>query len=163
MTDMDTPFDFDTWWALFAGLKGSPWEADDIADCNVWLPGGSPDARPAAEAMSYVYEVALKWEGPIDPEDAVAATLGATYEFAACNGWRPVDLKEMADHFAVFYREIEDPLQNQLDEEYSRMPLEWLGDHGRSELEKEVRKPSEIWVDRQDGSGVWVFTKPRHP
>lgn len=162
MTDMNTPYDSDTWWAIFDGLNGSPWEADDIADCNVWLPGGSPDARPAAEAMQHVYEAAQKWAGPIDPEGAVAAVLNAAYEFHACNGWRPVDVKEMAGHFAVFYHEIEDPLQDRLDEVYGRMPLRWLGDYGRSELEKEIRRDSEIWVE--DGPpGVWVFTKPCHP
>lgn len=159
MTDKTTPFDFDTWWALYDGLKGSPWEADDIADCDVWLSTGSPSGVPAAEAMRYVYEAARKWEGPVDPEDAVAAVLNATYEFTACNGWRPVDVKEMADHFAVFYREFEDPLQDRLDEEYSRMPLEWLGDHGRRELEKEICKDSEIWIE-EGPPGVWVFNKP---
>lgn len=159
MTDKTTPLDFDSWWALFGGLKNSPWEDDDIADSNVWLPAGSSNSIPAAEALKYAYEAAQKWEGPVDPEDAVAAVLVATYEFHACNGWRPVDVKEMADHFAVYYREIEDPLQDRLDEEYSRMPLEWLGDHGREELEKEIRRPSEIWVT-EGPPGVWVFNKP---
>lgn len=162
MTDMHTPYDFDTWWALYEGLKSSPWQADDIADCNVWLPSGSSDARPAAEAMSYVYEAAQKWEGPADHEDAVAATLVAAYEFRASNVWTPTDVREMADHFVVFYREIEDPLQDRLDEEYNRMPLEWLNDHGRSELEKEIRKNSEIWIE-EGPPGVWVFNEPHHP
>lgn len=153
-----TMLDWESWWKIYDGLKGSPWEDDDIADANVWLDAGSPDARPAAEAMRYVYDRARAWEGA-DPEDGVAAALGATYEHAAMNGWAPLWLKEMADHFAVFYKDMDDPLQDRLDDEYSRMPLEWLGDHGREELEKEVRKPSEIWVT-EGPAGVWIFNKP---
>lgn len=158
MTDKTTPLDFDTWMALYEGLKGTLWEGDDL---NEVVYRANPDDHtklPAAEALKYTYNRAKEWEGPVDPEDAVAAVLGATYDFHSSNEWSPLQVGEMADHFAVYYREIEDPLQDRLDEEYSRMPLEWLGDHGRKELENEVCKDSEIWID--EGTGVWVFNKP---
>lgn len=160
MTDNAIPYDFETWWALFEGLQASPWEEDDIADANIWLPSGSPNAVHAARAMQYVYQQAKEWEGPVDPEGAVAAVLVATYKFHASNTWTPLQVQEMADHFAIYHREMEDPLQDRLDEEYSRMPLEWLSDHGRHELQLEICKDSEIWIDQGGPTGVWVFYKP---
>lgn len=158
MSDNTTPLDFDTWWSLYEDLKGSPWEAEDLASA---VEGIAPvTGQPAAEALKYVYDLAKEWEGPIDPEDGVAAAMNAVYDFAAMNGWAPLWLKEMADHFAVMYESMDDPMQDRLDENYSRMPLEWLGDHGRKELEDEVcGKDSEIWIDGEF-PGVWVFNKP---
>lgn len=159
MTDNTTAFAFDTWWALYDGLKGTSWEDEDFDLLRFYKNDAAPTA-PAAEAMQYAYTAARTWEGPVDPEDAVAAVLVATYEFHASNEWTPLRVKEMADHFAVFYRDMDEPLQDRLDDFYSRMDLSWLGDHGRKELEREVRRPSEIWLDGDGPTGVWVFNKP---
>src|SRR5688572_30861042 len=127
MRDKTTLLDFNTWWARYEELKGSLWETEDLASA---VEGIAPVTGPlAAEAMKYTYDRAKEWEGPVDPEDGVAATMNAVYEHAAVNGWAPLWLKEMADHFAVFYREIEDPLQDRLDEQYGRMDLSWLDDY----------------------------------
>lgn len=160
MTDKTTPLDFDTWWAYYETLKGSPWEDEDVDLLRFYRndPAPAPSVA-AAEALKYAYDRAKGWAGPVDPEEAVAVVLNATYNFHACNGWRPVDVKEMADHFAVFFKEMADPLQDRLDEEHGRMPLDWLTDRAREELEKQIRRPSEIWITDVP-SGVWVFNKP---
>jgi hypothetical protein len=40
------------------------------------------------------------------------------------------------------------------------MPLNWLNEDGRKEIEKAVRRDSEIWIDDPKVSGVYVFYKP---
>lgn len=160
MSDKTTPLDFDTWWAYYETLKGTPWEDDDIDLLRFYKnePASGPSIA-AAEALKYVYDRAKEWEGPVDPEDGVAATMNAVHEFAAINGWAPLWLKEMADHFAAFHKEMDDPMQDWLDEHHGYISLDWLTDHAREEVSKGVQKESEIWVT-EGPAGVWVFNKP---
>lgn len=159
-TTTATTIDYDTWWAYYETLKGTPWEDDDIDLLRFYKnEPASALSIAAAEALKYVHDKAKGWQGPIDPENAVAATLSAAREFHG-NEWTPLQVREMADHFAVYHQNFDDPMQDRLDDMYSEMPLEWLGDHGRKELEGEVCKDSEIWIDEENIPGVWVFNKP---
>lgn len=160
MTDKTTLFDFDTWWRLFEQLKGTSWEGEDVDLLRFYKNDPAPSA-PAAEALKYAYDRAREWQGPVDPEEGAAVVLNATYNFCGSNAWTPLQVMEMADHFAVFFKEMADPLQDRLDEEHGRMPLDWLTDRAREELEKQIRRPSEIWITDVP-SGVWVFNKPGH-
>jgi len=158
MTDSQTMFSYDTWWGLYDQLKGTQWEDEDVDLLRFYKNDPAPTA-PAAEALKYVYDRAKEWQGTVDPEDGVAAAMNAVHEHAAMNGWAPLWLKEMADHFAVFYEKMEDPLRDYLDDHHGNLPPEWLTEQARKNLEKGLRKQSEIWVT-EGPPGVWVFNKP---
>jgi hypothetical protein len=160
-TDNTTPYDMHAVWVpLFERLKGSPWEDEDVSEAVYTADPDDHTKLPAAQALKYAYDKAKDWEGPIDCEDAVNAVLAAASEFHGGYMLTPLQVGEMADHFAIFYKDMADPLQDRLDEEYSRMDLSWLSNYGWGELEKKIKRPSEIWIAGDGLPGVWVFNKP---
>jgi hypothetical protein len=149
-----------TWSVLYHALKGSPWEQEDLADalCALTL---SHDKAPATEALKYVYDQAQSWTLLADPEDAVLAVLKACSEHYKSIFLTPGQVKEMAQNFAAFYADADEQTVEYLRETYNGIPLEWLTEKARQEVDRAAHRPSEIWVGEDEKlSGLWVFNKP---
>jgi hypothetical protein len=158
----DTRFSVPAVWSrLYNELKGSPWEAEDLDAALVNLnPDPAPETRTAAQALKTVYDLAQSWQG-VDPEDAVRAVLKAAHRHHRSMFLTPAQVVQMAAKFTVFYAEPDEPLEDYLLEHYNGIPLEWLTDTARREVEKAVIRESEIWIwSELDLSGVWVFDRP---
>ena len=143
------------WLPFHRDLCGTLWEDDDL-DSTVYRK--NHDAVAAASALRYVYR--LDWKGA-DAEDGVLATIKAARKFYQDTYLKPSQVKEMAQHFAVHYKDRTEPSEDYLDDHCGPVRWHWLNQHGRQEVEKAVRRSSEIWVTGVNVSDdVWVFTKP---
>jgi hypothetical protein len=147
------------WSRLYAELKSTPWEDTDL-DNALYNLGLNHEKISATLALKYVYDQAQSWT-LADPEDAVLAVLKACSEHHQTLFLTPGQVKEMARNFAVFYPEPDDVLEQHLLEYYNGIPLEWLTEAAREEVEKAAHSPSEIWVGEDEKlAGLWVFNKP---
>lgn len=150
------------WSTVYAELKGGDWDEDvkEVVD-------GETDPKAlAALAMKYAYDtIEAKPGGYTCGDDAVRAVLKATFEHHHNRSHlSPVEVAEMADNFQIRYAEFDEPLSEHLDEYYNNLSPDWLNERGRKQMESEIHKDSEIWLDENqvvDGlPGVWVFSKP---
>lgn len=152
----DISFSVPAVWSVFYNeLHGTAWDEDDI-DAAVYRK--NHDAAYAARALKVVHD--MEWKG-VEAEDGVLATLKAAQEFHGGTYLTPGQVKEMARHFAVHYRDIVEPMDDYLEENCGEVRWHWLNDHGRREIEKAVVKDSKIWIEDVNVSDdVWVFNKP---
>jgi len=157
----DTPYSVAAAWSrLYDALKHSPWEEDDVRDWQTWFPESVKDYAPVAEALKYVYDLSDGWQGAFIMYEAPLAVLKAAHRHYGGAFLTPGQVTDMARRFVVFYDNPEEPLDEYLDEFHGEMPLGWLNEDGRKEIEKAVRRDSEIWIDDPKVSGVYVFYKP---
>lgn len=157
MTTDDTPYSVSAVWSvLYDELKGTLWDDDDIDDITYKKNHG---ARLAAEALAHVHGLAEKWPRA-DREDSVLAVLKAAALHHGSAFLAPAQVKEMARKFIVSYRDFQEAADDYLEEDCGPVRWHWLNEHGRREIEKAVVKNSEIWIDEDDLTGVWVFRKP---
>lgn len=145
------------WNELYEELKETPWESTDLAAA---IEGIAPiTGEPVVHALKYVYDAANNWTRA-SQEAAVNAVLTACTELQADHAVTPAMVREVADNFAIFYEDADEPLQDHLDSCHEELPLSWLSEHGREELTRRVRKGSELWLDEEHLPGIWVFKRP---
>ena len=145
------------WLTFYRELCGTAWEDDDLDDV---VYRRNHDAITAARALQFVYN--LEWKG-VEAEDGVLATLKAAEKFHGGTHLTAAQVKEMAQHFAIHYKDALEPMETYVDEHCGPVGWHWLNDHGQREIEKAVIKDSELWIDDVNVSGdVWVFNKPGH-
>lgn len=146
-----------TWSTVYTDLKGGDWDEDvkEVADGK-----GDGTAR-AALTLKYVYDMMSPICG-VDPEDGVLAVLKATQVWRSSLYISPADMATMADNFACHYESFDEPLQDHLDDYYSKLPARYLSDEGRREMKDSICHSSEIWLDDATLGGVWVFNNPDH-
>lgn len=161
MSTDDTRFSVPAVWSvLYSGLKHTPWESEDAATV-IHDTGMSREKLPAADALKDVYDFAEKnWSGAFITYEAPLAVLKATAHHHGGLFLTPAQVKEMARSFAVYYDDPEEPLQDFLDAHNGEMPYAWLNETGQREIQSAVRRPSEIWIEDEKLSGVWVFNAP---
>lgn len=112
------------------------------------VPGAQTMARALLLARDYME---TNWEG-------VRALLVAAAEVS--QWFSPVELGEIVGGYVGWHASISALLRETLREEYNDLPLRWLSTKGIAALKKQTMGEADIWVDKADIEGVYVFRRP---
>ncbi|MFJ1700457.1 hypothetical protein ACIOHC_36300 [Streptomyces sp. NPDC088252] len=99
------------------------------------------------------------WDKFGHDEEAVTAAIEAGSK--ELDSWDVDWFTKLVEGGVVRYDDFDEAFQNYLDDHYDGIQVRWLNDEGRKALEDGVTRESEIWVEEDSLSGIYVFNKPR--